>query len=104
VSGSPLPLSEKLHIVHLIDEFLFGFCLNERNNGRGDHGGREMLDYVAVLLETEAYPALGALVAEDGLDAVWDEVQRANDAPDRFEKHLGLLLDGIQAGLARDST
>ena len=36
-----------------------------------------------------------------GLDRMWDEVQRSVNAPDRFEKHLDLLLDGIEADLAR---
>jgi len=102
LSSMPGPLAEKLDIVGLVDEFVFGFCLHERNNTRAGHDIESKLrDYATTLLETDAYPTLRRLTDEIGIDRMWDEVQRAVNAPDRFEKHLDLLLDGIEADLAR---
>jgi AcrR family transcriptional regulator len=102
LSSLPLPLREKLDVAGLVDEFVFGFCLHERNNTSAAQGiESKMLDYVATLLETDAYPTLSAMQDELGLDRMWDEVQASANAPDRFEKHLNLLLDGIEADLAR---
>jgi AcrR family transcriptional regulator len=102
LSSLPLPLAEKLDVASAVDEFVFGFCVHERNNARtGQHVESKMIDYVETLLETDAYPTLSALADDLGLDRLWDEVQRAVNAPKRFEKHLDLLLDGIEADIAR---
>ena len=102
LSSLPLPLAEKLDVAGAVDEFVFGFCLHERNNVRADQAVEsKMIDYVETLLETDAYPTLSALADELGLDRMWDEVRRAVDAPNRFENHLNLLLDGIEADIVR---
>jgi AcrR family transcriptional regulator len=102
LSSLPLPLGEKLHVAGLVDEFVFGFCLHERNDTHAAQGiESKMLDYIATLLETDAYPTLSALKNELGLDRMWDEVRTSASAPGRFEKHLNLLLDGIEADVAR---
>jgi AcrR family transcriptional regulator len=104
LSSLPLPLSEKLDVASVVDEFVFGFCLHERNNTRAAQGiEAKLLDYVATLLETDAYPTLTAMKNELGLDRMWEELQTSVAAPDRFEKHLNILLDGIEADLARRS-
>jgi hypothetical protein len=102
LSNLPLPLGEKFDVASLVDEFVFGFCLHERNNTRAAQGIESKLrDYVTTLLETDAYPTLSAMKEELGLDRMWDELQTSVSAPDRFEKHLNVLLDGIEADLAR---
>jgi AcrR family transcriptional regulator len=102
LSSLPGSLAEKLDVAALVDEFVFGFCLHERNNTRASQGIESKLrDYVAMLVETDAYPTLRRLTDEMGIDRMWDEVQRSVNAPDRFEKHLNLLLDGVEADLAR---
>jgi AcrR family transcriptional regulator len=102
LSSLPLALAEKLDVASAVDEFVFGFCVHERNNARtGQHVESKMIDYVETLLETDAYPTLSALADDLGLDRMWDEVQRAVNAPKRFEKHLDLLLDGIEADISR---
>jgi AcrR family transcriptional regulator len=101
LSSMPLPLAEKLEFAGLVDEFVFGFCLHERNNARNQDIESKVFDYVATLLETDAYPTLSALREELGFDGMWGELQTAANAPDRFEKHLAILLDGIETNVAR---
>jgi AcrR family transcriptional regulator len=102
LSGLPGSWAEKLDIAGLVDDFVFGFCLHERNYASGSHDVESKVrEYVATLLETDAYPTLRRLADDLGVDRMWDEVQRSATAPDRFEKHLNLLLDGIEADLSR---
>jgi AcrR family transcriptional regulator len=102
VAGIDVPLAEKLDIAAAVDEMVFGYCLHERNNAHAQEDAEDdMVEYVSMLLQTDAYPTLSALVDELGVDGLWDAVQTAMNAPARFEKHLDLLLDGIAADLAR---
>jgi len=102
LASLPLPLAEKVDVAGVVDEFVSGFCLHERNNVRADQAVEsKMIDYVESLLESDAYPTLRALADEYGLEGMWDEVRRAVETPKRFENHLNLLLDGIEADLVR---
>jgi AcrR family transcriptional regulator len=96
-----LPLAERLDIVALVDEYVFGCALAERNSHKGsaiDHE-EEMVAYVGVLLETGAFPQLAALTEHSDLRTVWREVHRALRDEARFERNLERLLDGIEASL-----
>jgi hypothetical protein len=103
VSSLDLPLSARLDIAALVDEYVFGYSLLERNNRKGDATDDEdsMVDYVSVLLETGAYPQLEALTADRPLREVWREVHRSIRDERRFERNLERILDGIEASLPR---
>jgi AcrR family transcriptional regulator len=104
VSSIDLPLADRLDIASTIDEFVFGYCLMERNNPGTDFAAKaEMVDYVSVLLETGAYPTLKALADDMGINRVWDTVRKTFSVPDRFQRHLDRLLDGIAAQVSRHS-
>lgn len=101
VSSLQLPLAEKLDIVAMIDEYVFGYSLLERNNRKGDATGdeRSMLEYLSVLVDTGAYPQLEALIAGRSLQDVWREVDSVMRDERRFARNLARLLDGIEASL-----
>lgn len=103
VSTLDLPLAAKLDIAAVVDEYVFGYSMLERNNRKGDAVDDEdsMIEYVSVLLETGAYPQLEALVADAPLRTVWREVHRALRDERRFERNLERILDGIAASLPR---
>ena len=105
LSSLPISLAEKVDVAGVIDEFVSGFCLHERNNVRADQAvDSKMIDYVESLLETDAYPTLSALADELGLEGMWNAMRRAVETPKRFENHLNLLLDGIEADIVRRRT
>jgi AcrR family transcriptional regulator len=101
VSSLDVPLSERLDIAVLIDEYVFGHSLLERNQRKGDDTDDEesMIEYISVLIETGAYPQLEELTAQASLRDVWREVHRAMRDERRFERNLERILDGIEASI-----
>jgi len=101
VSSLPISLGEKIDIVSAVDEYVLGYCLQERNN-RQDDGPMmptEMVGYVDGLVRTGDYPQLAELAGEVGLAAAWRQVETHMRDPDRFDRNLARLLDGIEANL-----
>jgi AcrR family transcriptional regulator len=109
VASLPISLSDKLDIVMTVDEYVFGYCIHQRNNvqfddaavpaGRDRHIDPDMVDYVNRLLDTGDYPHLAALGEELGLDAAWGDIEsHARDAT-RFRRNLDRLLDGLAVSL-----
>jgi AcrR family transcriptional regulator len=101
VSSLDLSLAERLDIAMLIDEYVFGHAWLERNRHKGAATGHEdsMVDYIAVLIDTGAYPQLEGLAADTSLRTVWREMRRALADDRRFERNLERVLDGIEASL-----
>lgn len=97
VATLPVPLGQKMEVILAVDEYVFGHCMHERNNDQGDDGsfGHEIHEYVADLIATGDYPQLSAMVAADGLEKVWEQMESAMRDPDRFDRNLARLLDGF---------
>jgi AcrR family transcriptional regulator len=100
VSSLGISLTEKLDIVATVDEYVFGYCLQRRNNLQAETGiDAGMVEYVQGLLETGGYPHLRALADEMGVDAAWKQIAAHLRDTNRFARNLERLLDGIEAGL-----
>jgi AcrR family transcriptional regulator len=101
VASLAIELPEKLDIVTAIDEYVFGYCLQQRNNVQpGDAGiDPEMVAYVSGLLKTGDYPHLKAMADELGLENAWGQIEAHVRDEGRFARNLNRLLDGIEAGL-----
>jgi AcrR family transcriptional regulator len=93
-------LEDKLDLISLVDEYVFGFCLHERNNLRDDPADGEMMDYIEALLIDDEYPALAAMVAEMGLAQVWSRMDAHARGTARFDRNLARLLDGFEASIS----
>jgi AcrR family transcriptional regulator len=98
VSSLPATVGERMEVILAVDEYVFGYCMHERNNDHGDDDsfGREMLGYVADLVATGEYPQLSALIETHGLESVWDQIEAATHDPGRFDRNLARLLDGFE--------
>ena len=106
VASLPITLAEKLDIVTVVDEYVFGYSLLERNNlqdGARSIAG-DMVAYVESLVQTGEYPQLAALSEEIGLEAGWRQVEEHLRDGDRFGRNLARLLDGIEANLPAPAT
>ncbi|MFT3851495.1 MAG: TetR/AcrR family transcriptional regulator [Ilumatobacteraceae bacterium] len=95
-----IPLTDKLDILSAVDELVFGHALQMRNNYADIDGATTMSAYVADLAATGDYPQISKLIAEHGVDGTWDVVAGAFRDPDRFERSLRRLLDGVQHDLS----
>jgi len=103
VSSLPISLTDKLDIVATVDEYVFGYCLQQRNNAQSSdvRADASMIDYVQGLLETGDYPHLQTLADEMGVDGAWKQISAHLRDTTRFARNLDRLLDGIEAGLPK---
>lgn len=102
VASLPGTLAQRMEVIMAVDEYVFGHCMHERSNHHGDDAsfGREMLGYVADLIDTGEYPQLSAMVAADGLARAWAQMESALRDPGRFHRNLDRLLNGFEAEFA----
>jgi AcrR family transcriptional regulator len=94
-----IPFADRLDILSAVDEFVFGHALQMRNNYTEGDELSEMSGYVSELVATGDYPQLSKLMAEHGVHGTWDVVAASFRDPDRFERTLRRLLDGIEHDL-----
>ncbi len=101
VANVPSDFATKLDIAFTVDEFVFGFCLQERNNTQDADSavvGTDMIDYVNGLIATGDYPQLAKMARESSLEVLWSGFEAHVRDPGRFDRNLGRLLDGFEAG------
>jgi AcrR family transcriptional regulator len=101
-----LDLKGQFEITALMDDYVFGHAMRVRGIGRADQTPKERLDamiaYMGKLLETGEFPRLQAIAGDD-LRAGFDRVAELATDPDRFERGLQVVLDGIGLMIARRS-
>ena len=90
---------DKLDLITVVDEYVFGFCLHERNNLKDEPRHDEMADYIGELLIEDEYPALAGMVSEMGLPRLWSRINSHARDSGRFDRNLARLLAGFEASL-----
>lgn len=111
VADLDVDLKTKMEIVTLIDDYVFGFSLRAYLAGLEQRVEEEepgwvqaVFDYMAVELETGAYPNVERIVEENRAAGGKDEDLSAMAlAEGRFERGLEYVLDGIEAELERQA-
>jgi AcrR family transcriptional regulator len=101
VASLPLSLTDRVDILSTVDAYVFGYCLEARNDSRFDFPevSRAMVDYTIELTKTGDYPQLSALIAEHGPEGLWRELYTYSQDESRFDRALSRLLDGIARDL-----
>ena len=92
---------DKLDLITVVDEYVFGYCLHERNNLKDNPKDAEMADYIgALLIDDEAeYPALAGMVADMGLPHLWSRIHTHARGTGRFDRNLARLLTGFEVSI-----
>jgi len=90
---------QKLDLITVVDEYVFGYCLHERNNLKEEVDDADMVEYISALLEEDDYPALSGMVSEIGLERLWSKIHGHARNPGRFDRNLARLLAGFEASL-----
>ena len=106
VASTGLPVRGRLHLISLVDEFVFGYSLRETLDFGGEVGDEQWPAGTLELFERElqsgAYPHTGSLIAElqaaDVAEGTRHAMRIISD-PARFELGLRQLLDGIETGM-----
>ncbi len=101
-----LDLTGQFEITALMDDFVFGHAMRTRGIGRADQGPKERLDavvaYMGRQLATGEFPRLQAIAGDD-LRGGFERVAELATDPERFERGLEVVLDGIELLLERRS-
>jgi AcrR family transcriptional regulator len=100
VRSLDVPLAAKLDVLMAVDEYVFGYCLHQRTTFDEDPAATtEMMTYVGELLRSGDFPELDRLVDADGLSQTWSRIHVHAHDPERFDRNLQRLLDGIERDL-----
>jgi AcrR family transcriptional regulator len=108
VAHTGLPVRERLHLLGLVDEYVFGFTLRETIDWTPEHHGEpwsaETLEFFERELQTGAFPHIAALLGDDQIGgdarAGMMKMMEMVTGPERFELGLSQLLDGVGAGMS----
>jgi AcrR family transcriptional regulator len=103
VAELEISLADKFDIISLVDEYAFGYALQQRHNHpdfqEHDEAGQDMIRYVTELTRTGDYPQITRLIAQLGGQGMWDGISGSMRDMTRFERNLQRLLDGIERHL-----
>jgi AcrR family transcriptional regulator len=95
---------ERIELVGLIDDYVFGHALRAREMQRDTEQGEAhiaaMLEYLEAMLATGEFPHLAELAGDD-IRASFERIAAFGAAEERFERGLQRLLDGIELDLRR---
>jgi AcrR family transcriptional regulator len=102
LSALDVSLATKLDIISVVDEYVFGFCIQQRTAFQEDAtaADEQVLAYVSELVAGGGYPELERLLAAEGAEALWTQVLAHSHDPGRFQRNLDRILDGIERDLA----
>ena len=100
VDGIDAPLAAKLDVVVAIDEYVFGYCLQERGGWTSDDQREAASAYVEDLVRGGDYPQLQRYLDEMGIDALWGAFEEHGSDAGRFERNLRRFVRGIELDLS----
>jgi AcrR family transcriptional regulator len=104
VAGTGLDVKQRLEIIAMIDDYVFGFAMRE--SAVDDAGGLDdvpdaLFDYLQRQLDTGEYPHIEELAAGGEPREVFGRIMATMFDEQRFERGLDRLLDGIEADVER---
>jgi AcrR family transcriptional regulator len=103
VASVPGSLTDRLDVLTMVDEYVFGFCMHERSSFHEVEDEEEMVAYVKELVDRGGFPTLEALMNEYGLEQLWQQIEGHARDDGRFDRNLARLLDGIERDLSSRS-
>ena len=102
VSGLDVSLQDKLDLITMVDEYVFGYCLHQRTTFHDEQTplSAALMSYVEELAATGDYPQIAAMISDHGSGPAWALIGESAIDATRFERNLGRLLDGFAADFA----
>ena len=98
-----LPVEEQLEITGLVDDYVFGYAMRNREQAADRRHLEQMAAYLQKQLDTGEFPHLAQLLGDDPGKGVERVMHLASDEQ-RFERGLQRLLDGIALDIERRRT
>ncbi len=106
VANAPFDLQGKMDVLGIVDDYVFGHVLRatERHSEFTDgKPAKAMLTFAAKMMATGEFPQTEKLLGGDGASAAWTKIATFMNDPDRFQRGLDALLDGLEARALRRS-
>jgi AcrR family transcriptional regulator len=104
VAGTGLDAKERLQIIAMVDDYVFGFAMREshvHDPPSLDDVPDALFEYLERQLATGAYPHIEELAAGGKPREVFARIMAAMSDEQRFERGLQRLLDGIALDVER---
>jgi AcrR family transcriptional regulator len=102
VAGTPLSNEEKMELISLVDDYVFGFTLRtDVGEEFTDEWIEAVSGYLAEQLLTGDFPHVREFVGNDDPETVVRRIATAATADERFERGLTRLLDGVELWLSK---
>ena len=100
-----LPVEAQMELVGLVDDYVWGHAMRARAVYDNQASEEERIDalvaYLQALLATGEFPQLAAFAGDDPR-AGFERLAKLARDPDRFERGLQALLDGIELRVRRE--
>jgi AcrR family transcriptional regulator len=97
-----LPIEGQMELVGLVDDYVWGHAMRNRAVRENQDVGEERIDalvaYLEAQLATGEFPQLSAFAGDD-VRASFERLAELGRDPERFERGLQSLLDGIEMRL-----
>jgi AcrR family transcriptional regulator len=110
VAGTGLELVDRIEVGSLVDDYVFGFVRRNQflAGGQGSDPRQMAAEFgehareALATLDPEDYPNVAAMFADRDPEEVLAELLERALGPERFERGLELLLDGIERRIQRE--
>lgn len=99
-SRTGLPIEEQLEITGLVDDYVFGYAVRNREQEADRRHLESMVAYLQTQLDTGEFPHLAELMGDDPRKGI-ERVMHLAAQEERFERGLQRLLDGIEVDIER---
>jgi len=110
VSSLDVDPRTKLAVIAMVDDYVFGYVFRTGQVAAAFEATAkeeiivELLPHFEAQIHSGAYPNIEHLFGDADVRETWELIVETMTAGPRFEQGLELLLDGIEAKLARDGT
>jgi AcrR family transcriptional regulator len=102
VAGTPFSNEEKMELISLVDDYVFGFTLrNEVGEEFTDEWIHAVGGYLTEQLLTGDFPHVREFIGNDDPETAVRRIATAATADERFERGLTRLLDGVELWLSQ---
>jgi AcrR family transcriptional regulator len=101
LAGMHATIETKVEILTSVEELVYGHFVQEKISPYGTPD--EIIDQLSARIEELIsggdYPSLAALAEDGGFSDTWRRIEAKMTEPDRFDRALSRLLDGIEEDL-----
>jgi AcrR family transcriptional regulator len=95
-----LPLDERLEITGMVDDYVIGYAIRNREPEADRQHLESMAEYLQTQIATGEFPHLAELMGDDPGAAI-ERIMHLASLEERFERGLQRLLDGIALYIER---